>query len=479
MDNTTDLQESLDNIILDDSSIVTTGQLRSIYAEQLANEPFSMKEEADRIANAPLNNRIFQDKNYNPEELPQRKDILKIATDITVDLSSVDNTIIGTSNKYAKLISGTISRLNNVKRRLFTNQQRISDINFICSTYSGISNIIPMSNSNVTGSYTYFDNTFSAFASTYTQVPIRINGVSGNGYSGNYHVLDSNSNYLYETEDRSNIYNLSDNSPVTVYEYSRICSSERIDADDVNYDNNEVICTISIASESVINCLKLDTSITDLKIRDVLTSNDSGMKYSSALSKQVSLTESMYNNFDYANGSNIICFPPTNLVKIVLSSNYAVSSEELGYTYADTSTGTPIKKIRKLNNAVRKVIQLYGITAYYNTYKDSVMITDNLAPVIGCNKVAIFANEYIPEYFSGNKDYIEYELIINGETYQVEPINSNKSGTKMISYSEYKYENTNALFLNEKIKTLQLRVKFNIENEHSTAYLGNLKLCIG
>jgi hypothetical protein len=92
--------------------------------------------------------------------------------------------------------------------------------------------------------------------------------------------------------------------------------------------------------------------------------------------------------------------------------------------------------------------------------------------------IAVFSNEYIPEYL-GEKNLIKYTFIINGEEYEVVPINSNKSGTKMICYREFSYMEPSVKMLVESIKSAYLRVDIDVTDQNCTPFVNNLKVCIG
>lgn len=201
---------------------------------------------------------------------------------------------------------------------------------------------------------------------------------------GNAHVLDSNNDYQSLSENRGLITNLSDNSSLTVFEYSRICSRDvqkyqgtqiQNEIYDVNYDDRDAVCTISLKSDDGnINMLELDTDLKEIRIQDLLISDD-GIHYASALEDEIDFSTDLYHSMNYIAGSSIISFPESSYIKLVLSSSYASETEKLGYDYTDPSGEEPETIIRPIENAVRKVIRLNGIHAFYCKYTESTIRT--------------------------------------------------------------------------------------------------------
>lgn len=491
LDNSTELQENLSAALLAGSPVIKVNDLRSEYAKKIEAQPFNDAARAKEIANSDPDQPIFKRYELHPEDLPDRMKFIQMITDTSVDIAVIDSKIIDTANKYTLLISDVIDRMNIIKQRLQRDKQRLEDINFITNAYKGIGTIIPIVKENISGSCTYQNDVYSAAGTTETNMPIEILSVSGNGYVGNAHVLTTQNTYMNLEEDRGVITNLSDNSTVTIFEYSRICSKNpdyytgtnavKNETYDVNYDNKDAVCTITMqATAQNINSLRLDTTTNQLILQDILVSNDN-LTYTSALKQSIDFSTDMYHAMNYIPGSDTISFVSSPYVKLVLSSDYTNEGESLGYDYVDVSGDKPETVIRPIEDAERKVIQLNGITAYAQTYKTSTFISTNLAPENGCQRVALFVNDYIPDSYSRNDNTfpILYELIVNGTTYMVIPINSSAAGTKIISCSDSQYSNANTRYIDSKIKTIQLRVTLTPSSNNISPYVGNLKLCIG
>lgn len=483
LDSSTDLQEELDSVTLADTDKATITELRKSYAEWLAKEPLLDEKRAKEIALLEPTQPITREYNVNPEDLPVYKKTLELSADMAMDVTCIDNAIINTTNDYTKLISNTIKRLNAVKERLLVDKTKIDDIRFITNAYSGFNNVKSLTDKDFSGAFTYNGNTFSCATSTNSQIFLSVNKVSGNGYVGNRHVLTDDNKLLTETDDRGDTKYLTDNSPTTVFEYSRLItnSAEAAKNDDVNLDTINAICTIDITprlADNYISMLKLESDVNDIMIKDVLISSD-GNNYKSALNKEIDLSQDMYNAFDYIAGSNIVSFHRAPYVRLILSSSY-IPVEKLGYSVGDI--------VKQYTDVKRKVVSINDIKGYNNVYEDSSFITDNLVndTNTGIKKIAIFCNEYIPddytlgEYESNDYDdvrAITFTLIVNGIEYLVKPINSNESGTKIISCAQYNYQKENTVFLNQPITTAQLKIDLRAGKGGISPFIGNLKVC--
>lgn len=138
-----------------------------------------------------------------------------------------------------------------------------------------------------------------------------------------------------------------------------------------------------------------------------------------------------------------------------------------------------------LQNTKRYVIRVNDIIAFTSTYNaESYLETSELiSGPVDC--IAVFSNEYYPPGFPsdaaiyGFPDYLIYTLTVNGKDYTVVPVNSHKSGIKIIRYSDYTITEDYTVHVNEPIKTASLKVKFRTPNLSYSPYLSNLKICLG
>lgn len=486
--NVSEMQKMLEELVINSSDLISVSEIRSTYASSLAEAPFNDEAKADEVSQADLHAPISKMHILNAEEVPAHKDISYMATDVGIDTISIDHEIVNTANKYTVLLSDMLRRLNAARERLLRNRQRVEDINFICSAYAGIKNVQPLSDEDFSGKCTYSNGTFSAAATNMDQVKYDIEDISGNGYVGNTYVLNAAREYERFTNNTGIIANINDNSPTTIFEYSRLVNEDKgaytpnIQNKEkqtiVNFDNKDAECVITIHSSDnkPFNTILFSEPGDGLRVTQVETSDD-GVLYKNHLGNAVELNGSAYTAKDYSPGCNLVSFPLACYAKLHLASSAVADDYGLGIDTLSTDD-SPELIIEPLVNAKRKVISFGGIMAYNAGYQTSTILTGNLAPSNGCEKIAIFANEYIPQALSGKKAPLKYELIVNGETYDIEPINSDESGTKIISSSKSTYKNANTTFIDDKIQTAQLQITFDVQSDVSS-YVGNIKACVG
>lgn len=476
------LQDNIDSMLSISSNGVSATDIKNAYAEKLHEKGDSDK--ASHIISLEGMEPIFAPNMIYGEQEPILKQINEIPADAAIDIATIDNEITNAASKYANLISNTISRMNLVEQKILAERQRIDDINRICSSFKQFTNIKTLKGSDMSGSFTYdANNTFSAFSPVELEgVALSVVNVDGNGYAGNRYVSLRNGSFAAASLDTSNTDFLIDNSVLTSFEYSRLCGTEKRYLNDVNIDNENAVCSIELSTgQNKVNAIKIDTDSTDLTVKDVLVSNDNGCTYYSAFTKTIKLGASMYSNYNYVCGSNIICFPKTNFFKIVFESGMIYDGEMLAYRIVNSNNADEITyETTQMQGVKRKVISVGGITAYFAQYTESTLLSGQLVDTGKEYKsIGIFANQYIPDYFK-NKQYIKYTLTVNGEDYaDIKPVNSNDSGIKIISSSDYQYSNSNIAYLTSPIKSAQLKVEISIPDQNSTPYLANLKVCLG
>ena len=136
------------------------------------------------------------------------------------------------------------------------------------------------------------------------------------------------------------------------------------------------------------------------------------------------------------------------------------------------------KTIHKANSAKRHVIKINDIELSRNVYKIKNTIKSKNLITTQARSIAIFCNEYIPEHFPNGK-YIEYHLTINGVNYEIEPINSNRNGIKIIKVSDYDFNSDYVEYINEKITTAYLTIIIKTPNNYETPFLSDLKIMVG
>jgi len=473
-----DLQNKIDSILVVEPPEYDESDIRQIYIDDLLEK--EKTKEADEIANLPLGVPMSKQVKINGDEEPKLFDINTIITKASLDMFSIDTKLINATAKYTGLIRSTMERMLFAEKRILTEKQRLEDINMICSSYKEFSNVKTLTEDDFSGDCEYDKNTRTAFASStnHQEVPLEVVSITGNGYNGNKYVY-KDGEFVEDKLSTALIDNIVDGSMLTSFEYSRVCGTEKYNSD-VNLDNKSAICTIELTSGNTpVNTVRINSTDTKIIVRSILVSADNGKTYHATPFKRRALGGNIYDDFTYINESNIIAFPKTNYFKIVFESDNTFANEELAYQKTVIEEDNVDIQVTKMVNAQRKVITIDNIAAFCGTYQKATLQTYQLVPLnTEIGSIAVFSNEYIPEYL-GEKNLIKYTFIINGEEYEVVPINSNKSGTKMICYREFSYMEPSVKMLAESIKSAYLRVDIDVTDQNCTPFVNNLKVCIG
>lgn len=146
--------------------------------------------------------------------------------------------------------------------------------------------------------------------------------------------------------------------------------------------------------------------------------------------------------------------------------------------YSDIKTKQIEKQIVELDTARRHVIAINNINTKQNTYKHkSTMKTQELI-VSPVQNIALFSTEYIPKHFP-NDEYIKYIFTINGNDYEVVPINSHRPGKKMIKNSELITNEYMTHYINESIKSAFLKIIITTPNDTESPMVSDIKILYG
>lgn len=458
--------------------------IKESYANRLIEE--NNIDKANRIILSSIDTPIFNGLEVYGEKEPNRTDIDSALSDISIDLLALNKEFISIANKYTDLMSNIKTRLDTVEEELTIEENRIKDLNTICSNYDEFVSVKTLDDSYfVDSNFGYNKYTFFAYQySSDDTNTLSILSVQGNGYEGNKYVYKDGA-FLQNSVDTSNYNYLIDDHIQTAFEYSRLTCNTVLDdypKDVVHYDNEEALCTITIKSMNKINTLKISSDIKTLTLKDILCSLDNGNTYNSYWNKEININNfiGVYNDSNYIYGTGIICFPATNYLKLTFKSN-GVTNDKIAYTAIDTTIADkPINKIIELNDVKRHVIRINSIDIISGSYKtttklESIELIDNAV-----NSIAIFSSEYIPNFFPDSNDYIKYVLSINGEDYDMVPINSNKEGIKVIRYSNgISSTDSYVKYIKEPIKTAKLNIVLTTPDNNITPYISNLKICYG
>lgn len=402
----------------------------------------------------------FEGLAFHPETEPVKETVNNALRDISIDFVSLESELIHTANNYTNVINNMLLRLEMADQQIQVERDRIKDINAICGQYDAFSSVKSYVGTNVLGNYGWTDNAFTGVVSNKNDdFTLTVADVSGNGING--------SGYVKDAMDSSEIY-LTDESDLTRWEYSRFTASSvpKGSTVPVNGDTEEARATVTFVASEDIQALKIKSDY-DIVVEDVLVSLDNGATYVSTLSDEIHINDpdAKYSDPDYVYDTGIIAFPSTSYVKIRFRSNGVTND----IVVDDDGNELPGVK--------RHAIIVNEIKAYSVKYSSGNFYTwDMIASPVDC--IAVFANEYIPAHYPDQK-YVKYILTVNGIDYDVVPINSNRTGTKMIRFSDYTVNDSYITHLKEPIKSATLKVLISPTPAGETPYISNLKVCIG
>lgn len=452
--------------------------MKEEYANMLLSKD---TEKANRIFNSSTDTPVTEPLEIHPEEEIQKEIIENQFTDIIVDMQSLSYEVLEATKNYTSLMTDIVTRLNAVDTALEAERNRIQDMNIICGNYNEFTTVKQIKTSDVYGTVGLLgDYIFTAHTDNASVGKFGVTFVEGNGFAGNKFVYN-NKEYAINNMNTSNEQNIYDGNPLTIYEYSRLTSignkTETTPAE-INFDKEEARCSINIRCEDTISMLHLDMD-NHVILEDVLYSDD-GIIYKSAWTtpKEINNINQSYIDPNYIYGTGVISFPPSQFIKLQLASNGA-TDDKLAFLFTDANNAQqPIERTIELPNAKRHAIRISDITAHVGTFSQGYLQTKELItnPV---QSIAVFANEYIPEYFPDNKTYIQYILTVNGIDYDIVPINSEKNGTKVIRVSNYSIIDDYVVHINETIKSASLKVIINTMDRNVTPYVSNVKICFG
>lgn len=451
--------------------------IRNKYIKTLA-EDSKYNDILSLLLNKEENEPIYTYKTLNYEEAPDYDNEQRELLEVSMDLNSINNGLYEIKNKIIEFINKTNIDIQDISTTINEEIGRINDINMICGQDSEYNMVIPIyatdfpdcNFENINNKY------FGAALTSQSIIPYTITSISGNGIEGNKFVYN---NDKFENENPSTDYSnksyINDENDATKYEYSRLFTIDKSETVDnlINYDTKDVEMVITIASNnSSFNKLQWISENKDLVIKKIETSED-GITFTNQLSREIdnSNKEIVYNDNTYIYGSNILCFPYCNYVRLTMSSNYIEK---------DTIAIKENEDIIIYPNTRRKKIALNNIKLFNSNYSKTVLISKDLMTGGSVDKASLFLSEYIPDHFKGT-EYIKYYLIINGSEEEVIPVNSGKNGIKLIKYSE---ENNldiknHIKTINETIKSVKIKIVIDEKDSKETPYIGNLKLCLG
>lgn len=406
--------------------------------------------------------------------------------DIKSDIDKIDKLLIDKGNAVNDLLADTIDRLDLVKSKILTEKERIQDIKMLCNKYTDFDKVITIDNKNAYGQYNYADNSFLSQVKSYKKNVLHIDDIVGNGSEGNKYIF-LNGSYVQDSLNTANRMALIDGSVNSYWEYQRITASatEKYLIHDFYPDSEEAKCTITLISTDKMNQLQILTPIDSTKVIGLQYSNDN-INYTAMTIPDITFDKlDSYENTGYIYGSNIISLPNCYCAKITLQSNSS-SNDIVAYersmftddTFNEEEANDVQTETTFIESAKRHVIKINDILAYSNLYAgNSYFKTDNL--VDGTDDVyavSVFANVYLPSQLSD--DSVEFILTVNGVDHEVQPINSELDGVKIVRYSKGKSKTEYTDLTDEVINSVVLTVKIK-SSKNLTPYINNVKVLLG
>ena len=406
--------------------------------------------------------------------------------DIKSDIDKIDKLLIDKGNAVNDLLADTIDRLDLVKSKILTEKERIQDIKMLCNKYTDFDKVITIDNKNAYGQYNYADNSFLSQVKSYKKNVLHIDDIVGNGSEGNKYIF-LNGSYVQDSLNTANRMALIDGSVNSYWEYQRITASatEKYLIHDFYPDSEEAKCTITLISTDKMNQLQILTPIDSTKVIGLQYSNNN-INYTAMTIPDITFDKlDSYENTGYIYGSNIISLPNCYCAKITLQSNSS-SNDIVAYersmftddTFDKEEANDVQTETTFIESAKRHVIKINDILAYSNLYAgNSYFKTDNL--VDGTDDVyavSVFANVYLPSQLSD--DSVEFVLTVNGVDHEVQPINSELDGVKIVRYSKGKSKTEYTDLTDEVINSVVLTVKIK-SSKNLTPYINNVKVLLG
>lgn len=425
----------------------------------------------------------IKDMNYeltyiHPEEEPNVDELNDTVTNIDKDLKYIDNTLIESAGLYKNLLETTKLKLTSIKELINLEKERQEDINILCNKFSDFSTVINLYEDSFEGELSFDNNILTAPIKKSDIISYKIEDISGNGQAGNSYVYQ-NGDFISNILDTSNTSNINDDNLATYYEYSRITMSDRNEDAPIvfNKDSLEAECTLLISSDDYINKIQVNSDRDDLILKEVYISNDGNtFKLDKEYNIQINKLQDKYSDQTYIYGSGIIVVPTCKYIKLCFKSN-GYTDEDIAYIKVFNENTNITKKIQKVVSAKRHVIKLNEINLFKNVYTNGSSISKELIndPI---KYISLYCNEYIDSNYTIEEN-IKYYFIINGEEFEIVPINSQRNGKKIVRTSSQTYKLDNTQYIDESIKSAKLKIVIDSANASITPFVSNIKILIG
>lgn len=416
----------------------------------------------------------------HPEEYGNEK-INQAIKNSYEDIVILDNKTKDLATAVNELLEKTVNRLDVVMDIITSEKERLQDIVMLCNKQTDFENAIILTDDDFEGEYDYDKGVFSCRASQSHNMTGTIDAIEGNGYIGNKYVWNEK-DYQEKTLSTKNEFALLDNDVSTYWEYSRVtaASTEEYLIADFHNDDAEANCTITFKLNNAVNELLLKSNLNTVKVIGVRYSSD-GVKYNDLdiLPFTLNKKDDSYKNQGYIYGSNIISFPSSKYIRVTFqSTGYLNETLAFERTVTKENSDTITTYTTIVPTAKRHVVRLNDVLFKQKKYASSCIIKSKelINSDLNIFAISVFANTYIPEGVSPKS--ISFVLTVNGNDYEVIPVNSNENGTKVIRFSQGKIPNEYTQYIGEKIQSAFLTIKMTPQN-NLTPYINNLKILLG
>lgn len=400
-------------------------------------------------------------------------------SEIETDIIKLDDGFKDIATNIDYLLKNTINRLEAVKNNINSEKERLQDITMLCNKFTDFDNVMILQKDDFTGSFNYQDGIFSSEVLGNTKISTRVENVYGNGYEGNKYAFKDGA-YLSDSLDTSVRSAINDSSITSYYEYSRITASntEEFLLNDFNTDSEEAKCTISLSGSSTINEVEiLSENEQTVIVGAQYSKNGTDFEHLEIKPTTLNSKEESYKEYDYIYGSGKIAFPNCKKIKLTLQSK-GYTSDTIAFERKMTEVnGIKVKdKTTVIKTGKRHTIKINDISCYQKTYSTSSVLESKELISDKAFSIAVFCNTYIPTGLNDNA--VSFVLTINGEDYDVVPINSHANGIKVIRFSQGKSSPEYTKYIGEEIKSAILTIKFKGKN-NVAPYINNLKILLG
>lgn len=413
----------------------------------------------------------------HPQSEIESSEINNIFSDISKDLTYINDDINNTTANLGELLKSTKTKFSQIKQILNSEKERLEDINILCNKYTDFSNIIQVNDKNCEHTLDFKSNCFSLQPNDIKPIRPEIIDISGNGYEGNDYVYKNNK-FLKDSNPTSNRSFITDNTINSFYEYSRI-TAEKQEVEIfplVNFDSIYAKCIITLKSDHLFNILELKSEQKDLIVESIYISND-GFNYRKAGSNNIKINdrEERFKNDQYIYGTGLLTFDDCKFLKLTLKSN---SNTDDSIAFKKKVAYKNTEETVELKTGKRSVIKINDIKVSYNKFKTIGSLQKNITITEPTTSIALFANEYAKDSLDLRSN-IKYTLTINGSDYDIIPINSNSNGKKIIRTTSSSILVEYVHYLNETIKNASLNISIKTPNINTTPYVSDVKILIG